>query len=132
MIGQWQFTSLTYEQSKKYHRYLWRWLSRHPGMHKWSWPGWIRFLQIYVINDCFACELADRRSPAMHICGHCPIKEWQKIFLSGLVMCGLACQHDRYGKFLLAQEMGNMPQLKSLALEIAELEWNEPGVCDGD
>lgn len=118
---------VTEENAHKYHRYMWRWLSRNIGYSKRDWPGWRKIRNSN--SSCFACMLADMRAGELDPCDEefahcsvCPITEWREKVTNGRKNYEPACLtyesvYDRWENAL------NDVDLSSLATEISEMEW---------
>ena len=118
---------VTEENAKKYHRYMWRWLSRHVGYTKRGWPGW---REIKNSNShCFACMLADKRIGEIALddggfvhCSACPITEWREMVTDGRKNNKPAClvYNSAFEKW---ETVWDDDEESRLAIVISEMEW---------
>lgn len=119
----------TVEQARKYHRYMWRWLSKHPGRGKDDWPGWKVIER--VNSHCFACWVGVQGSGSIdpeYKCPHCPIEIWK----SDKCICGCDKKDQLYREWRLVLckiagceliDEKDLKKLSRFAAEISELSW---------
>lgn len=120
---------VTEQNAHKYHRYMWRWLARHPeAVGKSHWPGWLVIKN--TNSHCFACMLADERlgDKVNHCpgsfahCTCCPIKEWREQVVDGTSNCEPACIMDD-SVFDKWQSAWYDEDISRHATIISEMEW---------
>lgn len=110
----------TVEQAQKYHRYMWRWLARHPEREKHKWPGF-RVVE-RPKHHCFACWVGVSRHGERNKCHGCPILVWRRqdcYFVPCL--CG---ENNTYGQWRKAMNKFDYDVASGLAMIIAEYKWS--------
>jgi len=119
---------VTEKNAHKYHRYMWRWLSRNPGYFKSDWPGWRKIRNSN--SSCFACMLADIRARAQDpendggfaYCSVCPITEWREMVVDGRKNDKPAClvHNSAFEKW---ETVWDDDEQSRLATVISEMKW---------
>ena len=118
---------IPFDLARKYHRYMWRWLARHPKEEKAYWPGLMIIEERYGRTrfSCFACEIAmaarGNAETGEHFCEYCPLIGWQgRPDPKSPTACGN--EGSKYLKWL-TENKSNNDMRSQLAMEIANAEW---------
>jgi hypothetical protein len=99
---------MSYEEA---HRMLWNWLAENPNCNNGDFFEFHKCSE-HPLNDCFACEKADRN------CKHCPIK-WT--YYDSEIPC-----YEEY-KIIGEHEKITSAERVAQAKQIAELPWKTGG-----